>query len=78
MSLTQAPLSIGLGTGMSFFSLMGAGARFFGVPGLLFVLHRPLSVATGTSLASACVAATVGTVRHARAGVRCVVPRWRF
>lgn len=69
MSFSDAVLAVGLGAGLGFvFALMGAGGSIFAVPVLVFLFHKPVSTAMGTSLAMVCAAAIVGTIRHARDG----------
>lgn len=47
---------------------LGAGGSLFIVPILLYLLHQPVHVATGTSLAVVGAAALVGTIGHFRKG----------
>lgn len=57
----------GLATGVVL-SVLGAGGSMFIVPVLVFVLHSPISEATGTSLAVVGAAALVAAIGHWRNG----------
>lgn len=55
----------GLGTGLVL-SMLGAGGSVFIVPVLVYLVHAPMSEATGTSLAIVGTAALVAAVGHVR------------
>jgi uncharacterized membrane protein YfcA len=57
----------GLATGLVL-SVLGAGGSMFIVPVLVFVLHSPVSEATGTSLAIVGAAALAAAIGHWRKG----------
>lgn len=63
--LLEAGLSALAGVGMGLtISALGAGGSLFIVPVLVYLLHEPVSTATGTSLAVVFAAAVVGAIGH--------------
>ncbi len=67
--MTQSLIGLGAGIGVGLLlSVLGAGGSAFIVPVMVYALHRPVSEATGTSLAVVFAGALVGAIGHWRKG----------